>query len=584
MAKLRFLTAGIALAGFVASLVGCSSDSKVAGNSAETGSPELASVEGLLYLEGLKPASLARVNVIPRDFDVYDDTVYILGSADEKGFYSLKDVKAGKYSLEAFMESGERLLVQDLVVTDSDSVVVASDTLKVPGTALLKVETEAKDGTRGVVTAIGTTIYREVVIENGIVLVDSLPAGNLDLRLILDGDIKLYYDDLKVRTKDTVRVGFESEIAEPDTIEVDSTVTDTVAAIDTLVMRFIAPMALPEGSLDSLVNFVSDIPLALRLTPENCNFEALAGMDGRWEVQRVKLDGSRSKKLPIATGYFDTLAQEAVFWVSIDSLNLDDSLELRFDNTLASGFALDVFPTNRAYTAVWHFDDGLDPVTDGAEKCNFPGTATGVKLADGVVGSGLDMTVDGYVIADGSAKADSTLHSDFVYDVLGLFNFSLWVRLDDLSKEQIIFEKSDKEYGLRFDPEAGFVVDVYHVATEVASDSGAKDTSSYKVSWSSGNEGLVAGEWTYVAFSKHGFSKAGNGQGTLFVNDRKVEAFVKLPWDGKRGSAADFKLGGFAGAVDEFMIGGAYREDSWVYLTYLNQKPVNYWPALVAEK
>lgn len=581
IAKLRFATLGVVLACLMAGFLGCSGDSKVAGNSAETGSPELASIEGHLYLKGKKPAARARVVVVPRQFDVFDDSVLIQENADEKGFYSLKGVEPGEYTLEALAESGERLLVQNVVVPELDSSVVEiSDTLKVPGFALLKMDSGLKDGLKGVATAIGTTIYRNVEVVKGFVLVDSLPEGSLDLRISLGKGSEYYYDRLGVSSGDTVKIGFVVDSPDVDTVEVDSVAEDTSAALDTLVMRFVAPMALPEGFDDSLVNFVSDIPLALRLTPENCNFDTLAGMEGRWEVRRIKTDGGASKKLPIASGYFDSLAQEAVFWVRVDSLNLDDSLELTFDNTMSAGFARDVFPTNRAYAAVWHFDDGLTPVSDAAEKQNFPGLASGVKLVDGVVGSGAAMSKDGFVIVENSAAGNSSLQDDLVYDMPDLFSFSLWIRLESLDKEQTIFEKGDREYSLRFNPDDGFVVEIFHVATEVASDSGAQDTVNYSASWLSGTEGLAAGEWIYLAFSKHGFSRAGNGLGTLFVNDRKVESFEKSRWDGVRGSASDFRLGGFVGDLDEFVIGGAARDDFWNYITYLNQKPTDYWPVI----
>lgn len=597
--KKRFVAFGAVLVATLAGIVGCgdSSSDGLAGNSAETGSPELASVGGNLFLDGGRPAALVKVQCLPSDFDVFSDSVpeIFKTETDEKGSFTIGNVGAGSYSVEALdPATGMRLLVQDVVVADADSGVSVTDTLKESSFALLDVPKSIRGGERGVASVLGTSIYREVQVKNGFVRVDSLPAGNLDIRLYLESD-SLYFKKVFVAPPDTLgmtpadSLPQDSSDAPVDTVETDTSVedsadVDTIPALDTLVMRFVAPMALPEGSIDSLVNFVSDIPLALRLTPENCNFDTLAGMDGRWQVRRIKTDGGSSKQLPIANAYFDSVAQEAVFWVSIDSLNLDDSLELVFDNTLTPAFARDVFPTNRSYTAVWHFDDGVASITDAAEKKNFPGVASGVKVADGVVGSGTSMKADSYIIAKNSAAANAELHSDFVYDVLELFNFSLWIRLDDLNKEQVIFEKADKEYSLRYDPEDGFVVEIFHIATEVPADSGAKDTVSYSVRWNSGVQGVAAGEWTYVAFSKHGFSKAGNGLGTLFVNDRKVEAFTKSAWDGVRGSAADFRLGGFAGSLDEFMVGGAFRDDSWTYLTYLNQKPSGYWPQLSPRK
>ena len=47
-------------------LGGCSSDSHIAGNSAETGSPELA---GIFLLDNGKPAAFARVHCVPSDFN-----------------------------------------------------------------------------------------------------------------------------------------------------------------------------------------------------------------------------------------------------------------------------------------------------------------------------------------------------------------------------------------------------------------------------------------------------------------------------------------------------------------------------------
>ena len=35
-----------------------------------------------------------------------------------------------------------------------------------------------------------------------------------------------------------------------------------------------------------------------------------------------------------------------------------------------------------------------------------------------------------------------------------------------------------------------------------------------------------------------------------------------------------------SGKLDELMVGGCFRDDTWTRLTYLNQKPENYWPVL----
>jgi hypothetical protein len=188
-----------------------------------------------------------------------------------------------------------------------------------------------------------------------------------------------------------------------------------------------------------------------------------------------------------------------------------------------------------------------------------------------------------------SARVDTTREVNMSFDEDGYFCFSTWVELDALDKEQTIFEKA-KEYALLYVPEKGFVVEVYHIADS----SDALDTMSYKVSWASGTDEIQAGEWTYVAFSRRAFE-----QTVFYVNDAKVSASPeKSDWDDTNivfslepsdrsdsvGVRAYFEVGGFTGKLDELMVGGCFRDDTWTRVTYLNQRPENYWPVLRTEK
>lgn len=562
-----FLTAGVALA----MLAGCSTGSNTAGNSAETGSPELA---GILFLDGGKPAALARVQCVPQDFDATWDAlpVAFATEADSEGYYRLDSVPPGTYSVEAFhVASGERLLVQNVKVAEGDSVAV-SDTLSMPGVVDLPAAGVAEEGASGIVTALGTTIFRQVQVRDGRIVIDSLPADSLALRIFFGGDS--LFLDVDVPAGDTVWL-----VAETDSIPMDTSAGDTVYK-DTVLMTFVAPLALPTGT-DTLSSFVSDIPLTLRLTAENSDFDSvvniMSGNGGRWEVVRISADSGRSKKLPIAKMMVDTLAREAVFWVNIDSLNVADSLELSYNSSMEPAYASDVFPTNRSYSLVWHFDSGLSPVEDAAEMRYFGGTASGVTLTDGVVGKGARLDLSSTVVAENSAEADTSRKVDLVYGNDAYFCFSLWVKLESVETEQVIFDKGG-EYALRYDPDRGFVVEVYHAATGNAGDGGASDTASYVATWASAKM-ATAQKWTYVAFSKH----QSNAVADFFIDDTLVEyEFDEVAWDGKKDSARDFRVGGFAGSIDEVMLGGCFRDAAWSTLTYLNQRPENYWPALSA--
>ncbi|OWV25631.1 hypothetical protein B7988_09610 [Fibrobacter sp. UWB1] len=534
------------LAGFVALFVGCSSNSQVAGNSAETGSPELA---GVLMLDGGKPAAYAKVQCVPGDYNILaaSNAEQTLPSAfetetDENGNYEFDSIPSGSFSLEAFhQESGQMLLLQNLNAEEDEPLAV-NDTLQGPGTVKLLVSGAFRENQSGEAIVIGTTIRRSVSVQNGKIVVDSLPADTFELIVYMDGMSPFGFKDVSVKPEETTVWG------------------------DSVTYTLKAPLVLPEG-IDSLGTVVSDFPLAIRLTKNEITFDSAEVVNGRWEAVRISQDGNRSKKLPITQTYFDASAKEAVFWVSVDSLNVSDSLELHFDNTMNPAYAKDVFPTNRSYSLVWHFDSGLAPVDDGAEKGYFEGLPTGVVAADGVVGRGVELDEGDVIVVENSSAADSSRKVNLNYDGSGYFCFSVWVKLESLESEQTIFKKS-KEYALRYVPEKGFVVDLW--VPDSSSDS-------VKYAWLSGMSDIKAGEWVYVAFSRHTIS-----QSNFYVNDRKIETEPEqIAWTGVR-DIADFEVGGFTGTIDELMLGSCFRDDDWTRLTYLNQRPENYWPALSA--
>lgn len=533
------------LAGFVALFVGCSSNSQVAGNSAETGSPELA---GILMLDGGKPAAHARVQCVPGDYNILaaSNAEQALPSAfetetDENGNYEFDTIPSGSFSLEAFhQESGQMLLLQNLNAEEDEPLAV-NDTLRNSGTVRLLVSGAFRENQSGEAIVIGTTIRRSVSVQNGKIVVDSLPADTFELVVYMDGMSPFGFKDVSVKPEETTVWG------------------------DSVTCTFKAPLALPE-EIDSLGTVVSDFPLAIRLTGMEITFDSAEVVNGRWEAVRISQDGKRSKKLPITQTYFDASAKEAVFWVSVDSLNVSDSLELHFDNTMNPAYAKDVFPTNRSYSLVWHFDSGLAPVDDGAEKGYFEGLPTGAVAADGVVGRGVELDEGDVIVVENSSAADSSRKVNLNYDGSEYFCFSVWVKLESLEAEQTIFKKS-KEYALRYVPEKGFVVDLW--VPDSSSDS-------VKYAWSSGMSDIKAGEWVYVAFSRHTIS-----QSNFYVNDRKIETEPEqIAWTGVR-KLVDFEVGGFTGTIDELMLGSCYRDDDWTRLTYLNQRPENYWPVVM---
>jgi hypothetical protein len=211
-------------------------------------------------------------------------------------------------------------------------------------------------------------------------------------------------------------------------------------------------------------------------------------------------------------------------------------------------------------------------MNDDSEYGYFDGQVLGSvgldAMVDGAVGGGVKLDAEGGFYVKDSAEPDDTHKVNLNYDGSGYFCFSVWVKLDNLEEKQTIFEKS-KEYALRYDPEKGFVVDLW--VPDTSSDS-------IKYAWVSGTSDIKAGEWVYVAFSRHTTS-----QSNFYVNDRKIETEPEqIAWSGVR-EKVDFKVGSFTGTIDELMLGGCFRDDAWTRLTYLNQRPENYWPLVTAK-
>lgn len=534
-----------ALAAFMAFFAGCSSDSDVAGNSAETGSPELA---GILVLDNGKPAARTKVQCVPSGYNILatSKAEQVLPSAfetvtDENGNYEFDSIPSGSFTLEAFhQESGQMLLLQNLSV-EQDEPLAINDTLRYSGSVKLLVPGAFRENQSGDAIIIGTTFHKRVSVQNGKIVIDSLPADTFNLIIYMD---KLY------------PVSFENVSVQPN---------ETTVWGDLVTYIFKGPLALPENESNNDSSGVNtDIPLVYRLTANN--LDSLTNSTGRWEAVRISKDGNRSKKLPITQAFFDSQTKEAVFWVNVDSLNISDSLELRFDNTMAPAFASDVFPTNRNYSLVYHFENWPSPIEDSAEKGYFGGvsnSATGVKNTKGVIGDAIALDSNTFVTVENSAIADSSRKVNLNYDGSEYFCFSVWVQLESLDKEQKIFEK-EKEYELRFDPDKGFVVNLW-----------VPDSVNYLYSWASGTSGVKAGEWVYVAFSRHTTSQV-----VFYLNKTKIESEPeRIAWGGAR-DLKDFKVGGFAGKIDELMLGSCFRDDDWTRLTYLNQKPTDYWPVL----
>lgn len=529
-------------------LFACSLDHSAKGNSAETGSPELA---GVLSLMDGRPASFARVQCVPLDFDPYRGDVVLplyQTTADSMGRYLLDSIPEGVYALEAYhSESGMRFLLQDILVTDS--TVRNEGKLSLPGTVRLSFS-NIEEGIKGFALVKGTSILRPVKLEYGYVYIDSLPVSALDLLVYLqvgeeDRDSLLFDSLVTIVSADTVEIG-----------------------VTPLTLSFVASLAPPVevGVLDPILR---DIPLAFRLDSTILNFNAVANLSGRWTAKRYTSD-KVIFELPIVQTRFDVVAKEAVFWVRVDSLNATDSLVLNFNEGISPIYAKDVFPSSAGYTAVWHFDEGIEEAKDATEKSLFSGIPNGVSETSGAVGNAfLYDGLTSYVSIPNSADSDLNLKYD------STFNFSVWVRLDTLNTSRFIFGKGTRQYHLKYQYPRGWLLELF------------EDGESKNSQWYEGNVVENSNEWTFLSYNHR------NRIGNFYVNGVSVtKTAASHTNENARYEGNNFEIGRmveansengdqyFYGAIDELFMSFVSRSDAWTYVTYFNQKPKNYWPVL----
>lgn len=528
----------------LALLSACSSDDDVfAGNSAETGSPELANV---LVLDDGRAAPTAHIMCVPSDFnpvagDTLPDAFWTV--TNNEGEYRFDSLPEGEFSLEAYHSfTKKRLLVRGLTASDMGS---RRDTVLDTGSVTLLLPDMLLDE-QVTVSVVGSTISREVWLIDGRIVMGDLPAGTLDLVVEMDGEAPIYFD---------------SVVVEPE--------RDTKAG-ESLSFSFVAPIDLPEG-VDSLA-VLTDIPMVLRLDTLTPGYESFSNLAGRWEATRISADGSRSKQLPIAMPIFDRANRGGVIWMRLDSLNVGDSIEITMNTAKDPMYAKDVFPTSRRYTGVFHMDPVTD-LSDASEQSFGEGSAKDVILENrGAVGTSLVLTnKNAYVTYYGTAASDSSKASDYNRKFEDDIAFSVWLSIDGDSTATI-FSKGDRQYDLKYDPDSGLVFSIYHEASTDASLDSA-DAAGYRLYFASGEVQFSRNDFRYIAFERRGENA------TLFIDKKKISIKgVREPWDGERYEGANFQIGGFHGNIDELFFSGSIRGDAWNITTYLNQS-MN-WPAL----
>lgn len=547
------------------SLFAACSDSSVAGNSAEIGNPEFASISGMLSFANGTPAARTSVRCVPQGFNVLGDTLPArwVTTTDSSGFYAI-DSLPKEFAIEANNDSlGQLLLMRNLSMDDS----VYSAKLALPGA--LRVPVDYEDGDTLQIAIPGTTYLRKVVVENGSVLVDSLPQALLS-EMVVSGDTLAWDKPMQV-VSDSVVSLVAAKPVEKDSVPSDSVPADTGAKEVKLEFKY------PLAGLD-VSSKVSEIPIALRLQGDEADFEAISKMKGAWSVRRC------SKPLRLDESYFDVARKQAVFWVLLDTLKAKDSLTLTF-NAMARQEPPGVFSRN--FISAWHFDEGVRYAFDVANR--FDGTPHNVVDTLGAVGGAFYYNgKNAYVDVEYSNEGPLN------FNYSDTMSISVWTRLDSAATNtsRFVFGKGATQFHLKyFKSSEGWLFERYKTKTDTipqdSCEAGVcKNFANSWRYWYRADSVAVEGEWAMLSITQYDSTFNLYVNGKLVADTASIGRFPEpVNTDNNftigRREQADSDDQYFKGVIDELFVQRIPADEDRVKVMYANQKPVGYWPKVV---
>jgi hypothetical protein len=510
------------------------------------GASETENVAGTIVTLSGAPAPAARVLLLPSTYSplsgVSANGVYI-DTTDDSGRYRFSRVGRGTYSLEGVQPSSvQRCLRQNIAVAGgSDSVTLAADTLRTPGTIIVTLPSGWQQA-GGYLYLPGTTIGVRIdsgAAFAGIVELDSVPAA---------GYAAVWYTPASgsASSGGTVSGG----------VTVASGGTDTVAGWPHSTMVTINTSLSGANVTGDLIA----VPLLIRLTSSNFQFSQAPGAS----VKGIAFASAGGAALPYQIERWDSAGAAAEVWVAVDTIHGNSASQyIRFfwgatGSDSSSGAA--VFPVSQGWAGAWHLEESApDTATPGLYRNAVEAANNGddYVLSNGKTGTiGLGQTFwdgDRIQVTNATARLKPAL-----------VTLSAWVRLlrtDSLSSD--IASMGDN-YMLRIDKvnnSPKFVL--YNMA----------DTP--QIICQDSSLSLADSAWHYMAGTFDGANVCLYVDGILTRTVPYAGAIeYNLGPDFMIGVHGDYKKGfNFIGSLDEVECSSVARSAAWIKFSYENQVP-----------
>jgi hypothetical protein len=296
----------------------------------------------------------ARVLLVPAVYDPGRDVQthgILADTTGPDGRYSFDSISTGIYNIEAaHILNGTRLIKTGIPVV-GDSIVLHVDTLRKTGAVEVMLPDSFNSET-GYVYVLGTDMLTHAgAAINGIVVIDSVPAGQLPA---------LYYAD---RSGSSAPICLSAGV---QSIAGDTAKTGYAAWAHYSQLYF---NTTPSGANVSIN--IRHFPALVRLT--NTNFDFSQAKAGGGDVRFAKPDNT---PLAYEIEQWDSASGQAAIWVKVDTVygnNGAHYIRMHWGNPDAqdSSTSASVFDTADGFQGVWHMQQGgTGAVKDATRYCH----------------------------------------------------------------------------------------------------------------------------------------------------------------------------------------------------------------------
>ncbi|MBF0432217.1 MAG: DUF2341 domain-containing protein [Fibrobacteria bacterium] len=494
-----------------------------------------------------KTSGTAVVTLYPRSYNPRLDGSIpdsLIDTTDENGAFSIKNIRPGKYNVEASGEmAGLNALLQNVDVPDvvDTAITIGHIELAAPGSVALAL-TDDIVRENGYLYIPGTSVYTELSkteLLNGSVVLSGIPAG-LFPELVYgygsDTLVNLLAGDMQVQPESTVVLEPFHNWNYKQRIYIH---TDAAGA-----------------GVDKDLYF---FPLLVRLDGSNFDFSR-ADSAGR-DIRFTKADG---QLLSCEIERWDVTLQLAELWVQLDTVFGNNSTQyfiMHWGKTAAVSVSKGggVFDTAAGFTGVWHLQENsinTAGLYSDATFNNDRGQGTVQKEAvTGAVGPGMvfDGTVD-YIDLDESKGLDN----------VSAFTVSFWCNADSLtfsaqngilSRGTDALSASPYIYGVQGDDR----IRIYFSTADSIGDGELFSSS------------LSQGRWHYLSFSWDGSIVRSFLDGVAGEADTTFGGRLSVS-DGNNWLGAMPGGGKWDGKLDEIRVENVSRSAEWLKMCYETQK------------